>query len=78
MAKLNVGDIIEVHGFTMLRGMKGKLRVAYADVYMGEKHAYWFTRPKGIKPIVGHLVSDVDAWIENGSDINFIEVKDER
>jgi hypothetical protein len=61
MAKLNVGDIIEVHGFTMLRGMKGKLRVAYADVYMGEKHAYWFTRPKGIKPIVGHLVSDVDA-----------------
>jgi hypothetical protein len=46
MAKLNVGDIIEVHGFTMLRGgMKGKLRVAYADVY-GEKHAYWFTRPR--------------------------------
>jgi hypothetical protein len=28
MAKLNVGDIIEVHGFTMLRGMKGKLRVS--------------------------------------------------
>jgi hypothetical protein len=47
MAKLNVGDIIEVHGFTMLRGMKGKLRVAYADV-MGEKHAYWFTRPKAL------------------------------
>jgi hypothetical protein len=40
--------------------MKGKLRVAYADVAWGEKHAYWFTR-EGIKPIVGHLVSDVDA-----------------
>lgn len=78
MAKLNVGDIVEVHGFVMLSKMKGKLKVAYADVYQGEKHAYWFTRPKGIKPIVGHLVSDVDAWIENGSDINFIEVKDER
>jgi hypothetical protein len=34
-------------------------------------------RPKALS-LHGHLVSDVDAWIENGSDINFIEVKDER
>jgi hypothetical protein len=46
----------------MLRGMKGKLRVAYADVYK-ERSMPIGSRDRRALSLLWHLVSDVDAWM---------------
>ncbi|MFW5891193.1 MAG: hypothetical protein ACOCUI_03145 [bacterium] len=61
--KLKQGDIIEVHGFVMLRKVEGKLRVDEVFNYKGIL-VYRFCKPRGKKTIVCHSVTDVDMWLE--------------
>jgi len=75
MTKLNVNDIIEINGFVMLQKMEGKLKVALIEKdTIGRDIAYWFSKPKGSKHIVGHRIQDIDGWIDNGSEINNIKI----
>jgi hypothetical protein len=68
--KLQVNNIIDVHGFVMLSKMEGTLKVSKID-----EISYWFTRPKGKKTIVRHLISDVDRCIKtNSEDLNKITI----
>lgn len=66
--KLKVGDVIDVHGFVMLKGIEGSLKVLKIDDI-----SYYFTRPKGKKVVARHYFSDIDRWVDtNISDINYI------
>jgi len=73
--KLNIGDIIEVIGWVMMKKLESgeKYRVNKVYKYSG-KDVYSFTKPKGKKEIVNHYVSDVDLWIgtENNNRIDII------
>ncbi len=66
---LQVGSIIEVHGFVMLQKMNGRLKVSRADDI-----SYTFTKVNGSKEIVRHYKHNVENWINNSSDINRIEI----
>lgn len=68
--KLEVGDIIEVQGFVMLKGIDKPLKVKKIDSI-----SYWFTKPNGDKIITRHIISDVDRWINNSNDLNQITIK---
>jgi hypothetical protein len=57
--KLKENDIIQVHGWIMLKGMEGKLKVEKVDQF-----SYWFTRPAGNKIVARHLISDVDRFFK--------------
>lgn len=63
--KLKVGDIIEVHGWIMAKGLEGgcKYKIARIGQHAG-KDVYWFSKPRGKKEIIGHYVSDIDMWID--------------
>lgn len=70
--KLSVGDIIEVHGWVMLKGMDaGRYRVKKVDNF-----SYWFSRPKGTKVVVRHRIDSVDSLVRdsNQGDLNKIVV----
>jgi hypothetical protein len=75
MTKLKVNDVIEINGFVMLNKMEGRLKVALIEKdKIGRDVAYWFSKPKGKKHIVGHTIPDIDMWVENGSEINNIKI----
>jgi hypothetical protein len=62
--KLNVGDIIEVQGFVMLNKLEpGRYRVKSIVRRHQGIDAYFFTRPRGKKVVVGHYVDNVDPWL---------------
>lgn len=73
--KLQVGNIIEVHGWVMLKGLEGgnKYKVSRVSKRSG-KDVYWFSKPRGKKEIVGHYAHDVDISINelNGNRIEII------
>jgi hypothetical protein len=72
--KLKVNDIILVHGFVMLKGLKDgqKYRVQSMPDYIGIP-TYQFTKAKGKKVVCRHHTSDVDIMIQE-KNLNRIEV----
>ena len=65
MSKLQVGDIIKVHGWCMLNKLgEGEYRVSKVCEEYGIP-IYSFTKPKGIKVIIRHYVDNVDPWIRD-------------
>ena len=74
--KLQVGDIINVFGFIMLKGLNDseKYRVSRVSMY-GNNSVYWFTKPRGKKELIGHYTNDVDIWIgNNNKNLNRIDI----
>ena len=72
--KLKVGDIIDVHGYVMLDKLdEGSYRVKSISSYY-HRQCYDFTKPRGKKVIVRHLVDNVDLSIKdkNNPDLNKI------
>jgi len=67
--KLQLNDVIQTNGFIMLKSIQGTLRVSKIDDI-----SYYFTKEKGSKVICRHLISDIDSWINNNSDINYIKI----
>lgn len=67
--KLQLNNKIKVHGFVMLKGVEGELKVSKID-----EISYWFTKPKGTKVVCRHLISDIDMMIKNSDDNNRIEL----
>lgn len=71
--RLKVGNIIEVHGWVMLRSLEsGRYRVTRISTRYGMK-VYWFSKPKGKREIVGHYCHDVDSSITDNC-LNHIEI----
>ena len=64
--KLNVGDVIQVIGWVMLKGLKGgsKYRVNRIRKHSG-KFVYCFSKARGRKEVIHHFVSDVDICFNN-------------
>lgn len=73
--KLNIGSLILVHGWVMLKGLEAnqKYRVQSIPDYKGSA-TYEFTKPKGSKVVCRHYVYDVDPWIRITQDLNYIEM----
>ena len=72
--KLNVGDIIQVHGWVMLNKLNDGDKFKVAKITkQGFDNVYWFTKPRGKKLIIGHRAVSVDSAIHNNG-INRIEV----
>lgn len=64
MPQLATGDLIEVHGWVMLRKVEpGRYRVTVGD-YHGTP-IYSFTKPRGRKVIISHYCDDVDCWLRD-------------
>lgn len=72
--KLNVGDVIQIHGWVMLSRLNDgdKLKVAKITKE-GFDSVYWFTKPKGKKLIIGHKTANVDSAIHDNG-MNRIEI----
>lgn len=72
--KLEVGDVVCVHGWVMLKGLEDGecYRVLRRDA-----QSYTFARPRGKKPIVRHYITSVDRWLRPAGhgDLNRIEVQ---
>jgi hypothetical protein len=78
MPKLKVGDIILVHGFVMMKGLKDgkkyrvqsmpKLKMFY------DAETYQFTKAFGTKFVCRHLAESVDCWIGQPENLNRIEI----
>jgi hypothetical protein len=77
MSKLNVGDVILVHGHPFLSDLEDgqKYRVKNMIPYHGNQ-TYQFAKPKGNKVVARHYTTSVDAWIreKNHPDLNRIEI----
>jgi hypothetical protein len=74
--KLQVGDVIEVHGWVMLQGLDaGKYVVTRVEEYYGQP-TYSFRKRGGRKTAARHYAGQVDAWIRpvGDPDINRIEI----
>lgn len=73
--KLNQGDIIEVFGWVMLKGIAtGKYKILKVRQVNGQD-VYDFARPHGRKPLISHYAKDVDPWLRDSyyhPDINRI------
>lgn len=72
--KLMPGDIIEVHGWCMLKHLDpGKYRIAKVGLEYGNT-VYSFSKPKGTKILFRHYTTNVDPWlrVENHPDLNKI------
>lgn len=71
---LNVGNIIKVHGFVMMKGFEDgkKYKVLRISNRFG-KPVYWFSKPKGKKELFGHYAHEVDGMI-NPRNNNRIEL----
>lgn len=67
--KLKLNDKIKVHGFVMMKGIEGELKV-----YKIDEVSYWFTKPKGTKVVCRHYISSVDLWVNNSENNNRIEL----
>lgn len=63
--KLQVGDVIDVHGWVMLEKMEGRLKVAKISNWPGVGPVYGFKKPRGRKVVVIHPVSRVDFWVSS-------------
>lgn len=73
--KLNIGSIIIVHGFVMLKGLEDgqKYRVHSTPPHYGND-TYQFTKAKGKKVVARHYANNVDLWVDNPQNFNRIEV----
>lgn len=69
MDKLKIGDIIVVHGFIMLKGMEGKLKVSKVDDI-----SYWFSKPKGKAIVARHYKTSIHGCLDREEDLNRIEI----
>jgi hypothetical protein len=65
--KLQVGDIIKIHGFIMLQGIDSSFCYEVTSISNG---AYYFcrlnhngSRSKRKNARIGHLIKNVDPWI---------------
>lgn len=64
--KLQVGDLIEVHGWIMSKGLDaGRYRVAAISERHG-KPSYKFARPRGQRIIAHHFADWIDGWVQTG------------
>ena len=75
--KLNIGNVILVHGWVMLDGLEDgeKYKVKNTPAYYGNL-TYQFTKEKGKKVVARHYCNKVDPWIRshNHPDLNRIEI----
>lgn len=62
--KLQVGDIISVHGYVMMKKLDDgvKYRVSKIADHFGRK-VYVFTRARGSAVVARHFCHTVDAWL---------------
>jgi len=58
--KIPDNSMIDVHGWVMLK----KVDCKRYRVRHGDGSVYWFFRPRGKKPIIGHYGEDVDCWVK--------------
>jgi hypothetical protein len=73
ICKLKAGDIIEVHGWIMLKGLtEGKWKVKEVKPFGGTP-AYYLTRPRG-KKVIGFYYHQIDGCIRDTEDGNRIEI----
>ena len=72
--KLQVGDVIEIHGWVMLAELNDGQKYKVASIEkIGHINAYVFTKARGKKVVVIHNTHSVDAMIGlNGN--NSIEI----
>lgn len=72
--KLMPGDIVEVHGWCMLKHLEpGKYRIAKVGLEYGNT-VYSFSKPKGTKILFRHYTTNVDPWLRDADnpDLNKI------
>jgi hypothetical protein len=67
--KLQLNDKIQVHGWVMLKGVEGELKVSKIDDI-----SYSFTKPKGTKVVCRHYINSVDLWVNDSENNNRIEI----
>lgn len=72
--RLKVGDIIEVHGWVMLKGLVdgGKYKVTRIEKTQDDS-IYFFSKARGNKEIIGHYAYNIDMMI-NSNNGNRIEI----
>ena len=75
VSKLQVGDIVKVEGFVMLRGVNDGAVLRVCQV--GKAHGldtYTFCRPRGRRAVAAHYADSVDMWVKPAShpDLNKI------
>lgn len=72
---LNVGDVIQVEGFVMLKNIDDgcSYRLIGIREYNGNS-VYDFAKGKrGRVRYVSHYCYEIDYWLNNNSDINYIK-----
>lgn len=73
--KLQVGDIIKVHGWVMLRDLEDGCSYRIARIFDSfGRSVYEFSKPRGRKRLFGHYADSVDSWINDRDDNNRIEL----
>lgn len=65
--KIPHNSLIKVNGWVMLKkieSIKYKIQLGNTLGVTGkDEGVYWFLKPKGRKPIIGHFAPDVDCWV---------------
>lgn len=76
MTKLKTGDLIQVHGWIMLKGVEARKYEIVLTEY-NDRASYKFYSPrrtKGPRRALAHFYcSDVDLWVKD-TDLNRIEI----
>lgn len=77
--RLEVGDIIKVHGFIMLKNLDdgNKYHITGIAEYKGQ-WVYEFKKFRG-KKLYGHYVHNIDSWVKTADlkaccTLNYIEI----
>ena len=74
MAKLKVGDVVEVFGYVMLKKIEsGRYRVSKIET-VNNQSVYSFTKPRGKKVLVRHYSDFFDTWVKESDDSNLNKI----
>ena len=70
--------MVDVRGWVMLKKIESRrYRVRHGDLLgrLGKPEGvYWFFKPRGRKPFIGHYASDVDCWVKPLSCPNYNKI----
>jgi len=76
--KIPDNSIVDVRGWVMLKKVgstRYKVRQGGLLGATGKPEGvYWFFKPRGRKPIIGHYASDVDCWVNPANHPNYNKI----